>query len=193
MNLPAADAIKPRQALTELGLDSLMAVELRNRLAQRSGVSLPATLVFDPTPWAIAQLVLERMKLRRAGDGAAASSPFDAAAAARGAIPTVEQANAELDALLSVDRRKKQKNWRLSERPGRSVVLQQRAAEPRRRAPSRSRSCPWRAAGWRHRQPRVFLGRARQRARRHRRLSRALGSSDLYDPGSSAAGKSWCA
>ena len=104
MNLPAADAIKPRQALTELGLDSLMAVELRNRLAQRSGVSLPATLVFDhPTPWAIAQLVLERMKLRRAGDGAAASSPFDAAAAARGAIPTVEQLNAELDALLSVD------------------------------------------------------------------------------------------
>lgn len=104
VNLPAADAIKPRQALTELGLDSLMAVELRNRLAQRSGVSLPATLVFDhPTPWAIAQLVLERMKLRRAGDGAAASSPFDAAAAARGAIPTVEQLNAELDALLSVD------------------------------------------------------------------------------------------
>lgn len=50
-------AIDQRQPLNELGLDSLMSVDLRNRLGAGLGVgrSLPATLVFDhPTIEALA-------------------------------------------------------------------------------------------------------------------------------------------
>ena len=49
LSLDATQAIDPKQPLTNLGLDSLMAVELRSLLGSGLNLTrnLPATLVFD--------------------------------------------------------------------------------------------------------------------------------------------------
>ena len=62
MGLDESDTINPNQPLQELGLDSLMAVELRNILCALIGKQLPATLMFKyPTVASLSTFLIQDM------------------------------------------------------------------------------------------------------------------------------------
>jgi acyl carrier protein len=86
----ASRLIDPHQPLQELGLDSLMAVELRNRLGNLAGRTLPASLLFDfPTIERLADLLAPEFAI---GDA-------DREPALRAEVPQADSADDEAEIL----------------------------------------------------------------------------------------------
>ena len=71
----SGEAVDHRRPFKELGIDSLAAVELRNRLTKATSLQLPTTLVFDhPTPAAIADYLLAKIGEQQSAPPAAGSA-----------------------------------------------------------------------------------------------------------------------
>uniref|UniRef100_UPI0020259B9B SDR family NAD(P)-dependent oxidoreductase n=1 Tax=Frankia sp. CiP1_Cm_nod2 TaxID=2897161 RepID=UPI0020259B9B len=84
----SADRVDVTRHFREQGFDSLAAVELRNRLTARTGLALPATLVFDhPSPVELAEHLRDAL-VPAAGSGEASDS-----APGQGSAPGQEQEN----------------------------------------------------------------------------------------------------
>jgi acyl carrier protein len=106
LGLPGPAKLDVRRGLRDAGLDSLMAVELRNRLQAAVGRALPATVAFDyPTVEDLARyLALEilgvELEAPALGDGQADGSAMAADAVEELSDDEAEaQLNAELAAL----------------------------------------------------------------------------------------------
>jgi acyl transferase domain-containing protein/acyl carrier protein len=95
LGLPASFPLDPNQGLRDVGLDSLMSIELRNRLQEAVGQPLPATLAFDfPTAGAIAaHLSTQVLKL-------AVHRPAETAAVEAGVQELADLSDNEAEELL---------------------------------------------------------------------------------------------
>lgn len=71
LGLPASYAVEAQRPLGEMGLDSLLAIELRNVLGEDAGERLPATLLFDhPTIDSLTEYLLSVVEPEPAAEAA---------------------------------------------------------------------------------------------------------------------------
>ena len=69
MGVPPSQPIDVRRGLFEMGMDSLMALDLKNRLRASVGLDVPATVVFEfPNIEAIAGFLAEQLSPPEAAD-----------------------------------------------------------------------------------------------------------------------------
>ena len=92
LGLDSAASVSPEKGLFELGMDSLMSVELRRRLAQGIGRKLPSTLTFNyPNAGALADFLARELE--------AASVPVVSPMTAQASPPSPPADDRELSVL----------------------------------------------------------------------------------------------
>jgi acyl carrier protein len=102
LGLDSAAGLDPRRPLQEMGLDSLMAVELRNALGTAVGQVLPATLLFDhPSVEALVRYLAGEVLGLRGADPAEAAPVAEKVAA----VDAIEElSDEEVERLLAQKR-----------------------------------------------------------------------------------------
>ena len=99
--LPAGRRIDPEMPFGEMGLDSLLAIELRNRLGRALGRKLPATLLFEsPTINTLGETLIAEY-IAAPADVAMAVSPQSAGASALDGLEDLSEE--ELDLMLGLN------------------------------------------------------------------------------------------
>jgi acyl carrier protein len=105
LGIDCVKPVDPRTPLGDLGLDSLLAVELRNTLSSAIGQPLPATLLFDyPTLDALTNYLLELLEPENfRGVAPAASADFK-----RNLVGSIEElSDAEVDRMIDMRAQRK--------------------------------------------------------------------------------------
>jgi NADPH:quinone reductase-like Zn-dependent oxidoreductase/acyl carrier protein len=103
LGLPATTELDTHAPLKDAGLDSLMAVELRNALARSLGHALPATLLFDhPSLEALSTHVLRTLRLVEP-EPAVTRHDVEASSQARSDVAELTDAEAEAQLLAELE------------------------------------------------------------------------------------------